>query len=164
MSGSVRCLSVLLALRRPPHVNRSDFLGLRLGWSPRSENDRPVSFLRSTRACARPRDSIDVARFISKEVTVGAPTRFKLVGPGLPGLPPAPPTATARQGARPQGPLVARIVGRKHCCSEKWQKIYGIGASVAERMGFEPTIRLYTVYPLSRRAPSTARPPLQGRR
>jgi CrcB protein len=31
---------------------------------------------------------------------------------------------------------------------------------VAEGMGFEPTIPLITVYPLSRRAPSTTRPPL----
>ncbi len=35
-----------------------------------------------------------------------------------------------------------------------------MSAKVAERMGFEPTIRLLTVYPLSRRAPSTTRPPL----
>ena len=30
-----------------------------------------------------------------------------------------------------------------------------------EREGFEPSILLNTVYPLSRRAPSAARPPLQ---
>lgn len=32
---------------------------------------------------------------------------------------------------------------------------------LAEGMGFEPTIRLLTVYPLSRRAPSTTRPPFR---
>ena len=32
---------------------------------------------------------------------------------------------------------------------------------LAERMGFEPTIQLLTVYSLSRRAPSTTRPPLR---
>lgn len=32
---------------------------------------------------------------------------------------------------------------------------------MAERMGFEPTIQLLTVYSLSRRAPSTTRPPLR---
>tara|TARA_B100000123_G_scaffold234440_1_gene184977 strand:- start:216 stop:368 length:153 start_codon:yes stop_codon:yes gene_type:complete len=31
-----------------------------------------------------------------------------------------------------------------------------------EREGFEPSILLNTVYPLSRRAPSAARPPLQN--
>ena len=34
--------------------------------------------------------------------------------------------------------------------------------SVAEREGFEPSIRLDAVYTLSRRAPSTTRPPLRG--
>ena len=33
---------------------------------------------------------------------------------------------------------------------------------MAERKGFEPSIRLLTVYSLSRRAPSTTRPPLRG--
>ena len=35
---------------------------------------------------------------------------------------------------------------------------------MAEEEGFEPSIRLNTVYTLSRRAPSTARPPLRNHR
>ena len=38
------------------------------------------------------------------------------------------------------------------------------GILLAERMGFEPTRRLNTVYSLSRGAPSTTRPPLHLRR
>jgi hypothetical protein len=46
-----------------------------------------------------------------------------------------------------------RLAGR----SRTWEKM-------AEGEGFEPSIRLNTVYTLSRRAPSTARPPLRTTR
>ncbi|CAA7617222.1 hypothetical protein MTBSS4_180100 [Magnetospirillum sp. SS-4] len=41
------------------------------------------------------------------------------------------------------------------------QRIYSLEV-MAEGEGFEPSIRLNTVYTLSRRAPSTARPPLRA--
>ena len=48
------------------------------------------------------------------------------------------------------------------CESKKPRFARGFDYKTVEREGFEPSILLNTVYPLSRRAPSAARPPLQN--
>ena len=60
--------------------------------------------------------------------------------------------ASNREGSHP--PLIAAIQPHRRTSHLRT-------SNLAEREGFEPSIRLLTVYTLSRRAPSTARTPLR---
>src|SRR5690606_29946665 len=79
-------------------------------------------------------------------------------------LPPRPPARArpARRGRRGRGSYHGiEVPAATGAYREKWRKFSApSGTEVAEREGFEPSIR-FPVYTRSRRAPSTTRPPLR---